>query len=501
LLRGVRSTDGAPILLKGPQRQPPLPSQVEDLRREFALLAELSAPGLPRVYELARHGGNCWLVLEDTGAVPLPSLLAAGAVDIATSIHLALQLSSVLGELHRREVIHGAIQPGNILVHPDRHELLLIDFAQATRGAAPRHSAGPALLLRSALAYISPEQTGRMNRGVDHRTDLYSAGLTLYEMLTGVAAFGATDPVELTHAHIAKTPPPPAALQPGVPEALSLVVMKLLEKGADDRYQSAEGLKADLETCAREWSSLRAIPPFALGTQDVTDRFLIPHRLYGRDREVEDLGKAFDRACAGPSALVLASGYSGIGKTSLIQELYRPIVRERGYFISGKFDQRMRNVPFGALVHAFRGLVQQMLTESEERLAVWRGRLEAALGDNGGVLADVIPEIELIIGKRLEVPSLAPVEAQNRFRLVFQNFVSAVARRDHPLVVFLDDLQWADAASLDILHPLLTSPDVRHVLLIGAYRDNEVDDGHPLLRTVRALEASSVRIDRSRRPS
>jgi predicted ATPase/transcriptional regulator with GAF, ATPase, and Fis domain len=496
VLRGSRVTDGVPVLLKGPQRQPPPPSQVEDLRREFALLGELSVPGLPRAYELVRHDGNSWLVLEDTGAVPLASLLAAGAIDVATSIHLALQLSSVLGELHRREVIHGAIQPGNILVHPDRHELLLIDFAHATRGAVPKQPAGPSLILRESLAYVSPEQTGRMNRGVDHRTDLYSAGLTLYEMLTGVPAFRMTDPLELIHAHIAKTPPPPAALQPGLPEALSLVVMKLLEKGADDRYQSAQGLKADLETCAREWNSLRAIPPFVLGTQDVTDRFLIPHRLYGRDREVEELGKAFDRACAGPSALVLASGYSGMGKTSLIQELYRPIVRERGYFISGKFDQGMRNVPFGALVQAFRGLVQQLLTESEERLTVWRGRLETALGDNAGVLTDVIPEIELIIGKRLGVPPLAPVEAQNRFRLVFQNFVGAMAGRDHPLVVFLDDLQWADAASLEILHPLLTSPDVRHVLVIGAYRDNEVNDGHLLSRTVRALEASFVRIDR-----
>jgi predicted ATPase/transcriptional regulator with GAF, ATPase, and Fis domain len=487
VFRGLRASDGARVLLKGLQRHPPRQAQLEELRREFTLLGELAGPGLPRAIELVRHDGTCWLVLDDTGAVPLPSLLTEGKIDLATSIHLGLQLSSILAELHRRDMIHGGIQPGRLLVHPGTHELTLVDFSVAAAASPLRHD---------TLAYVSPEQTGRMNRAIDYRTDFYAAGLTLYEMLTGVPAFRSADPLELIHAHIAKVPPPPAELQPTVPEALSRIVMKLLEKSADDRYQSAQGLKADLERCAREWNAFRAIAPFPLGTQDITDRFLIPQRLYGRDREVEELGKAFDRVCAGPPALVLASGYSGIGKTSLIQELYRPIVRQRGYFISGKFDQGARNIPFGALVQAFRGLVQQLLTESEDRLAIWRARLEAALGDSGGVLRDVIPEIELIVGKCTEAPALAPVEAQNRFRLVFQNFVGALAGRDHPLVVFLDDLQWADAASLDILHPLLTSPDVRHVLLIGAYRDNEVDDGHLLARAVRSLESSLVRVDR-----
>ncbi len=494
--RASRAADGAPVLLKGPLRAPAHPSQLDELRREQALLEELSVAGVPRALDLVRHDGAAWLALEDGGGAPLPSLLSSGPIDLALTLHVGLQLASILGELHRREIVHGGLQPVGILVHPRSHELVLIDFSQATRGVAQSPTAGPASLRREALAYISPEQTGRMNRPIDYRTDLYSAGLTLYEMLTGTPAFRSSDPLELIHAHIAKAPEPPAERSESVPEAVSRVVMKLLEKAADDRYQSAEGLKADLDTCAREWSTLRAIAPFPLGSQDVTDRFLIPQRLYGRDRDVERLGRAFERVGEGPPALVLASGYSGIGKTSLIQELYRPIVRKRGYFISGKFDQGARNVPFGALVQAFRGLIQQLLTESEDRLASWRSRLDEALGANAGVLIDVIPEIEWIVGERPEAPPLGPVEAQNRFQLVFQNFVGALAGSDHPLVVFLDDLQWADAASLGMLNPLLTSPDVRHLLLIGAYRDNEVDEGHPLSAAVRALESSSVPIVR-----
>jgi predicted ATPase/transcriptional regulator with GAF, ATPase, and Fis domain len=494
LLRGRRAGDGSPVLLKGPHRPHPRPSDLDDLQKEMALLGGLEVTGLPKALECVSADGRAWLVLEDPGGTPLSSLTSAGPLDVATSLHLSLQLASVLSELHRRELTHNGLHPGNLLVHPSTHAVVLLEMGRATRGSAPTQAT--ALRTQGTLAYVSPEQTGRLNRVIDHRSDLYAAGLTIYEMLTGAPPFRSADPLELVHAHIAKTPAPPTDLRPDIPGPLSSIVMKLLEKSPDDRYQSAPGLKADLERCARDWSTLRSIASFPLGTRDVADRLLIPQRLYGRDREVAQLRKAFDRICEGAPGLVLASGYAGIGKTSLIQELYRPIVRQRGYFISGKFDQGARTVPFGALLQAFRGLVQQILTESEDRVTVWRERLESALGESAGVLTDVIPEIELIIGTRPAAPPLGPVEAQNRFRLVLQNFIGAVAGRDHPLVVFLDDLQWADAASLDLLHPLLTSPDVRHLLLIGAYRDNEVDDGHLLARALRAVESSSVRIDR-----
>jgi predicted ATPase/GAF domain-containing protein len=484
------------VLIKRSARRQPRAAELEGLRREFALLQDLQLSGVPSVYELLRSEGNLWLVLEDRGGAPLASLLASGPIDLPIFFHLAIQLCSILAGLHRRDVIHRNIHPGSILVHAETRELCLGDFDLASRGSVEAHAPAPASLPHGALAYMSPEQTGRMNRATDYRSDFYSLGVTFYELLTGVRPFRSADALELIHAHIARTPAPPAELQPSLPETVSRIVMKLLEKTAEARYQSAEGLKADLEVCAREWSARRAVTPFPLAANDVSDRFLIPQHLYGRDREVEELTTAFGRACEGPPSLMLVAGYSGIGKTSLIQELSRPIVRQRGYFISGKFDQVVRNIPFGALIQAFRGLVQQLLTESEERLALWRAQLEDALGENGGVLTEVIPEIELIIGKQPPVPPLAAAETQNRFRLAFQNFVGALAGKEHPLVLFLDDLQWADAASLALLQPLLTSPDIRSLFVLGAYRDNEVDLSHLLTRTTAALEGSGARVGR-----
>lgn len=405
--RGRREADGMRVLLKRSVRPEPRPADLEGLRREFALLQDLPLSGVPRACELIRGGDHLCLVLEDRGGAPLASLLASGPIELPTFFHLALQLCAILSGLHRRDVIHRNIHPGSIFVDPETRELSLADFSLASRSSGGNRAPVPASLLHGALAYMSPEQSGRMNRTTDYRSDFYSLGVTLYELLTGVRPFLSADPLELIHAHIARVPVPPAELRPSVPATVSRIVMKLLEKIAEARYQSAEGLKADLEVCAREWSARRAVTPFPIAANDVSDRFLIPQHLYGRDREVEELSRAFDRACEGPASLMLVAGYSGVGKTSLIQELYRPIARQRGYFISGKFDQVVRNIPFGALIQAFRGLVQQLLTESEDRLARWRARLEEALGENGGVLTEVIPEIELIIGEQPPVPSLA----------------------------------------------------------------------------------------------
>jgi predicted ATPase/transcriptional regulator with GAF, ATPase, and Fis domain len=335
-----------------------------------------------------------------------------------------------------------------------------------------------------------------MNRTTDYRTDFYSLGVTLYELLTGIRAFRSDDPLEIIHGHIAKTLPAPTAVEPKIPEPVSEIIMRLLSKNAEHRYQSALGLKGDLEACARRWAAHHRIDPFPLGQCDPPDHFVISQRLYGRDREVAELLGVFDSVCQGMSAMMLVAGYAGIGKTSLIQELYKPIVRERGYFIAGKFDQIAGSTPFGALIQAFRGFVQQLLTESEARLARWRSQLSEALDVNGGVIAEVIPEIELILGKQPPLPALAPTEAQNRFRLVFQNFVGAIARREHPLVIFLDDLQWVDSATLNLFQPLLTSPDIQHLFLIGAYRDSEVEGTHPLMQALSALEGEGVALHR-----
>lgn len=496
LHRGRRQKDRQLVLLKLPHRDSPSVAEVELLEREFEFLHELSIAGIPRAYDLLRQDHSCCLVLEDRGGMPLQALPTWRCPDLDFFLKLAIRLSTILIQLHRQEIIHQSINPQSILFNSATGEVCLLDFSAAARTAGETQAAHFTLLSRDKLAYLSPEQTGRMNRVVDYRTDFYSLGATFYELLTGRPPFRSDDSLELIHWHIAKRPPSPAEINSEIPEPLSEIVMKLLAKTADERYQSASGLKADLEACASEWSSHNSITDFPLGQRDVSDHFTIPQALYGREREVQELLTTFDCVCEGTTALMLVAGYSGIGKTSLIHELHKPIVRRKGYFISGKFDQVVRNIPFGALIQAFRGLVQQLLTESEEQLARWRDCLSEALGVNGGVLAEVIPEIELIVGKQPLPPVLGATESLNRFQLVFQNFVGAFARREHPLVVFLDDLQWADAATLSQLQPLLAGSDIRFLFLMGAYRDNEVDSGHPLMRTLGTLESLGARLHR-----
>ncbi len=493
LYRARRLSDGLRVLLKTTHREPALGAR--RLEREWKLVRDLSVTGVPRACELLRDGERGTLVMEDPGGVPLDALPATARRNLDFFFDLAIRLCTMLTELHRRELVHGSLRPSSLLVDPATAEAWFTEL-----GLCSRFSGGPPAspsrhFSRAALHYASPEQTGRTNRVADYRSDFYSLGVVLYELLTGTRPFGSDDALELIHAHIAKTPPAPAQIEPSVPGPLSRIVMKLLAKTPEERYQSALGLKHDLGVCAHEWKTDGSIADFPLGRRDVSDFFLVPQKLYGRDREVEELVRAFDRTCEGRVAMTLVAGYAGIGKTSLIQELYKPIVRERGYFVAGKFDQVARNVPFGALIQALRALVHQILAESDDRLASWRERLTEALGGNGGMICEVIPELSLIIGEQ-SPPTLGPLEAQNRFRLAFQNFVGALARKEHPLVIFLDDLQWADAATLRLLGPLLTSPEMRFLFVIGAYRDNEVDTGHPLARALGLLEAEGVEIRR-----
>ncbi len=494
LCRARRRHDHAPVLLKLPRRDPPRALDVALLWHELEILHQLTDPGVLRVRELVRGDGLPALVLEDPGGVPLQSLSGTGPLDLGSFLDVAIRLVGILFNLHRRDFIHRGISPLSVLVDPATREIWLSDFSRMSRSSGDTLGPIPVRLQPVALPYMSPEQTGRMNRVVDYRTDFYSLGITLYEMLTGAPPFRSDDPLELVHSHIARVPPSPSGIDPRIPGPLSNLIMKLLAKTAEDRYQSAAGLLEDLEIFARAWKATSQVPAFVLGQHDVPDRFVVSQRLYGRERDVEALVEAFDRCCGGPTRMVLVAGYSGIGKTALIRELYAPIVRERAYFISGKFDQVATNVPYGALIQALRDLFQQLCTESDDQLAGWRARLGEALGTNGGVIAEVIPEIELILGKQMPPPPLGPTEARNRFRMVFQNFLAALAQREHPLVVFLDDLQWADAATLDLMEPLLTGLEMQSVFLIGAYRDNEVDASHPLARTLDGLGANKARL-------
>ncbi|HEY9623204.1 MAG TPA: AAA family ATPase [Crinalium sp.] len=366
----------------------------------------------------------------------------------------------------------------------------LIDFSIASLLPKETQEIQSPNILEGTLAYLAPEQTGRMNRGIDYRADFYALGVTLYQLLTGTLPFTSDDPLELIHGHIARVPAPVHQVKPDVPAMVGAIVAKLMAKNAEDRYQSAMGLKHDLEQCLIQWKAAGQIAPFELGQRDLSDRFLIPEKLYGREAEVQALLNAFDRVADGSSELILVAGFSGIGKTAVVNEVHKPIVRQRGYFIKGKFDQFNRNIPFSAFVQALRDLMGQLLSESDAQLAQWKDQILAAVGENGQVLIDVIPELEQIIGKQPPTPDLSGSAAQNRFNLLFQKFIEVFTTADHPLVIFLDDLQWADSASLQLLKLLMN--DNGYLLVLGAYRDNEVSPVHPFIVTVDELQKTQA---------
>jgi AAA ATPase domain/Protein kinase domain len=376
----------------------------------------------------------------------------------------------------------------------DADTVWLTGFGIASQLPHERQVPVPPEIIAGTLAYMAPEQTGRMNRSIDGRSDLYSLGVTLYRMLTGVLPFDAVDPLEWVHCHIARQPTPPAD-RAEVPEPLSAIVTKLLAKNAEERYQTAHGLEADLRRCLAEWQSHGRIDPFPLGTHDLSDRLLIPEKLYGRDREIDALLAAFDQVVAqGAAELVFVSGYSGVGKSSVVNELHKVLVPPRGLFASCKFDQYKRDIPFATLAQAFQTLVRQILVKSEAEVDQWRHALQEALGPNGQLIVDLIPEVELIIGKQPPVPDLPPQDTQNRFQLVFRRFLGVFARPEHPLALFLDDLQWLDTATLDLLERLVTHPEVRHLLVVGAYRDNEVSSSHALARMLGSIRNAGAKM-------
>ncbi|WP_437739898.1 AAA family ATPase [Sorangium sp. So ce1504] len=489
LYRARREEDGRPVVLKVLRRDHASPHALGRLQHEHEVARALDTAVIVRPYAIESLGDQAALVLEDFGGRSLDRLLDGDGpmrpMSIERFLPLAVRLTAALTELHRRHVIHKDIKPQNLLYNPDTGEVKITDLGIASLSPRESQHLVHNSLIEGTLAYMAPEQTGRMNRRIDERTDLYSLGVTFYEMLTGTLPFQASDPVAWVYCHIAQSPVPPHALVPSIPPVLSDVVLKLLSKAAEERYQSALGLRHDLDACLARWRASGDIQPFALGERDLSDRFRVPQRLYGREREIEALLAAFERVVAqGRPELVLVCGYSGIGKSSLVAELHRPVVRERGFFLSGKFDQTARDVPYRAFLQAFRALFQEILSASEEQVERWRERLREALDQDGRLLADVLPEIERLLGPQPPVPELPPAEAQARLHAALQRFVAACARKEHPMALFLDDLQWADAASLLLLDHLATHAGGAHLLLIGAYRDNEVGPAHPLRLTL-----------------
>jgi predicted ATPase/signal transduction histidine kinase len=424
--------------------------------------------------------------MEDFGGISLKEWVNQYENNLSLSdfLLIAIALCDTLDKLYRACIIHKDIKPANIVINPETKQVKLTDFSIASLLSQETQSLMNPNILEGTLAYISPEQTGRMNRGIDYRTDFYSLGATFYELLTGELPFPSNDPMELVHYHIAKIAPLVHEINPNIPFVLSEIINKLMAKNAEDRYQSALGLKYDLEKCLFQLKEFGRIEDFTIAQRDVCDRFIISDKLYGRETEVATLLQAFDRVSQGATEMMLVAGFSGIGKTVVVNEVHKPIVKQRGYFIKGKFDQFNRNIPLSAFVQAFRDLMAQLLTETDAQLQEYKRQILAAVGENGQVISEVIPELERIIGQQPPAIELSGNAAQNRFNLLFQKFVQVFTTQEHPLVIFLDDLQWADSASLKLMQLLTSESDSEYLLLIGAYRDNEVSAAHPLMLTL-----------------
>lgn len=491
--RGSRVGDGADVIIKTHASNYPTLQELANIKHEYTLLKEFSNQRIIRAYELVKQQNRFFLVLEGTPGTTLRDWMAEIPVEIPDFFAIAFQLADILTYLHSQNVIHKDIKPDNILIDPENLNIKLIDFSISARLSFETSPITNPHVLEGTLSYLSPEQTGRMNRLVDHRSDFYSLGVTFYEMLTGHPPFESKDPLELVYAHLAKTAAPIAKVNPKVPLMLASIISKMMAKSADERYISAYGLKQDLVTAYDLWKEGKRDEEMPLGSKDVKRNLLISQKLYSRQKETKELFEVFDQVCqGGGSRLMLVSGSAGIGKSAFIQEIYKPLSRQKGYFIRGKFDILQRNISYFGFIQAFKELMNNVLAESEEELERLKLEILEAVGPNGQLVINLIPDLELLIGKQPPVVDLPPQEAQNRFNFVFQNFIKVFATEEHPLVFFIDDLQWADHASLNLMEQLLIQ--TRNCLIIGAYRDNEVVGQHPLLITIEVLQKQGVPI-------
>jgi len=502
--RGLRCSNGQPVAIKVLRNDFPRFNELVNFRNQYVIAKNLQIPGSVKAYSLETYHNHYALVMEDFGGISLSSYLDLLVSDSKESLEglpineflpMAIQIANSLDGLYRHHVIHKDLKPANILINPTTKEVKLIDFSIASLLPRQTQEIQNPNVLEGTLPYISPEQTGRMNRGIDYRTDFYSLGVTFYELLARQLPFQTDDPIELVHCHLAKQPIPVHHLNKSVPLVLSEIVSKLMAKNAENRYQSAIGLKFDLETCLHQWKETGKIASFKLGARDLCDRFIIPEKLYGRESEIFSLLAAFERVSAGSAEMMLVAGFSGIGKTAVVNEVHKPIVRQRAYFIKGKFDQFQRNLPFSAFVQAFRDLMGQLLSETDAKVEEWKLEILATLGDSAQAIVEVIPELERIIGQQPPVPEIAGSAAQNRFNLLFEKFIQIFTTKEHSLVIFLDDLQWADLASLNLIKLLISATDNRYLLLIGAYRDNEVFPAHPLMLTLGEIQKAEAKVN------
>jgi predicted ATPase/signal transduction histidine kinase len=493
--RGYRQIDQQPVIIKLLKNPYPNFREVVQFRNQYTIAKNLNSPLIIKVYNLEPYQNSYTLIMEDFGGISVKDYFSQQEKPLQEFLPIAIQITNSLEILYQNCIIHKDIKPSNILINPETKEVKLIDFCLASLLPRETQTLLSPNILEGTLAYISPEQTGRMNRGIDYRSDFYSLGVTFYQLLTGKLPFATKDPLELVHCHIAKTATPVNQINPQIPPVIADIINKLMAKNAEERYQSILGLKYDLEQCWQQLQTTGQIVELPIAQRDVSDRFIIPEKLYGRELEIETLLQAFTRVSAGATEMILVAGFSGIGKTAVVNEVHKPIVKQKGYFIKGKYDQFQRNIPFSGFVQAFRDLMVQLLTQSPAEIQTWKSKILAALGENGEVIIEVIPELERIIGEQPAAIELSGTAAQNRFNLIFQKFVRVFTTKEHPLVMFLDDLQWADSSSLKLIQLLNSESGGGYLLLIGAYRDNEVSAGHPLILTLEEINKTKAIIN------
>ncbi len=485
--RAYNQRERIPVIIKVLRNFDSTLKAIARFRQEYEITRLVEGNGIVKCLDLQCRSNDTFMVLEDFGGISLDRILADSPLPLIESIELAIQVVNVLGRVHGMRVIHKDINPSNLVYNRATQVVKLIDFGIASQFAQVSLMDTITRKLEGTLPYLSPEQTGRMNHPIDYRSDFYSLGVTLYEMLTGRTPFIADDPLEMIHAHLAQAPFPLHQVRPDVPEALCDIVLKLLSKIPEERYQSSHGLKQDLQRCLESLRARGSVETFKPGQGDFSESLHFPQKLYGRETEIKTLIASFEQVCLGQSELVLVAGYSGIGKTALVNELRQHVLLRGGCFISGKFDQFRRGIPYSALTEAIGQRLRQILNQPEETLAQWKESLSAAIGDYGQLLTDMIPELALIIKPQPLLEALPSNEFEARFNSLMRRVVRVLAGADCPLVIFLDDLQWADLPSLTLLKLLQTDPESSYILLLGTYRSNEVDISHPLRSTLDEL--------------
>lgn len=492
--RGERIRDGRNVAIAILKERYPSVSELTQFRNQYIITHDLDLAGIVKIYALENFGNGYALIMEDFRGISwLEYFNAKDTINLSRQqlwefFQTAIRVVKILAKLDRHQIIHQKIQPQNILIDPDTKQVKLRDFSLACLSPKNRQVYENYGFINELLPYISPEQTGRINRGIDYRSDYYSLGVTFYQLLTGRLPFNQKDPIELIYSHLATEPIAPSQLNPSIPKMVSNIVLKLMAKNPEERYQTALGLKSDLEKCRQQWQEQNQIVTFDLGLRDIRDRLIISDKLYGREGEIATILDVYERVCRGNKEMLVVSGSPGVGKTALIERASREILRQKSFFLQGKFDRLIGDRPLSAIISTFQGLIFQLQTESTENIELWRRKLLEALGDNAGLIIEVIPELETLLDKQPPVSELEPDAAQNRFKLVFSQFIRVFATFERPLVIFLDDLQWADLASLRFIQLLMSDRDLDYLLLIGAYRDSEVSSAHPLIIELEGIE-------------